>query len=449
MNFKNSVPLISVGIFTQPEIHFFLEGNFSPQQNSQVLTGECSARVSKDSIVIENSDATFTFPSGFTLLPDTADSSFVLNDVTIGVQFHWQRKEDQRFVGGLKFIKTGNTITAINVVSIEEYLKSVISSEMSADSSMQLLKAHAITSRSWLIAQLEKSRELKAGKEKYQSLFESAIGRIRWYDREDHELFDVCADDHCQRYQGVTKAYTDSVQHAVKATQGEVVMFDDKVCDARFSKSCGGVTETFENVWEPVSFPYLAKVVDTPNETTTFDLTFSKEENAEQWIRSSPDAFCNTTDKKILSQVLLKYDQETTDFFRWTVEYSQAEIADLIRHRSGIDFGGIVDLIPVERGKSSRLVKLKIVGTKKAFVIGKELEIRRTLSSSHLYSSAFIVEKFEVVNGLPGRFVLRGAGWGHGVGLCQIGAAVMGEKGYPHEKILAHYFPHSGIMRIY
>ncbi len=376
-------------------------------------------------------------------------SEFVLNDVTIGVQFHWQRKEDQRFVGGLKLIREGENITAINVVSIEDYLTSVISSEMSADCSLNLLKAHAITSRSWLLAQLEKSKALKAGGVKYQSLVETETERIRWYDREDHANFDVCADDHCQRYQGITKAYTASVKEAVESTGGFVVMHNGVVCDARFSKSCGGVMEEFQHVWEPVRYAYLAAVVDTPDETTPLALDFSHEENADKWIRGNPQAFCNTTDKKTLSQVLLKYDQETTDFFRWKVEYEQAQLAEIICRRSGIDFGQIVDLVPVERGKSSRLTKLKIVGTKRTMTIGKELEIRRTLSNSHLYSSAFVVDKHEVVNGIPARFTIQGAGWGHGVGLCQIGAAVMGEQGYSYDKILVHYFPHTEIKKIY
>lgn len=449
LNFESTVPVITVGIFAEPEIHFSLDGSFDTSLPIGTLSGKYTAKISEGRFVLERKDTVQIVDAEIILHPTNAECSFILNDVMIGVQFHWQRKEDQRFVGGLKLTRTGDTITAINVVSIEEYLKSVISSEMSADCSMQLLKAHAITSRSWLLAQLEKSRELKSEKKEYQSLFESPTERIRWYDREDHELFDVCADDHCQRYQGVTKAYTGSVEQAVKDTRGDVVIHGGKVCDARFSKSCGGVTETFENVWEPVRFPYLESVVDTPAEKTTFNLDFSKEESVVHWIRSGPDAFCNTTDKKILSQVLLKYDQETTDFFRWRVEYTQAEIAELIRRKSGIDFGEIVDLIPVERGKSSRLIRLKIVGSKKTFTLGKELEIRRTLSPSHLYSSAFIVEKLDVVNGLPGRFVLHGAGWGHGVGLCQIGAAVMGEKGYSHDKILAHYFRNTEIKKIY
>ncbi len=449
MTFEGSAAVINVGILTQPEIHFSLDGSYDSPQTGDIPSGECIARISEAGIVIEHGDAVSKGSDEFSIRPANSNCSFVLNDVTIGVQFHWQRKEDQRFVGGLKLVKTGDMIAAINVVSIEDYLMSVISSEMSADCSMQLLKAHAITSRSWLLAQLEKSRSLNTGKKKYESQFESQTERIRWYDREDHELFDVCADDHCQRYQGVTKAYTASVQQAVEGTRGEVVMYDGRVCDARFSKSCGGVTETFENVWEPVRFPYLDSVHDMPAGQLNSPFDFSKEKNAENWIHSSPPAFCNTSDKKVLSQVLLKYDQETTDFFRWGVEYAQEEIAGLIHRKSGIDFGGIVDLIPIERGKSARLIKLKIIGTKKTLIVGKELEIRRLLSTSHLYSSAFIVKKLDVVNGLPGRFTIHGAGWGHGVGLCQIGAAVMGEQGYSHEKIIAHYFPHTQIKTIY
>ncbi len=270
---------------------------------------------------------------------------------------------------------------------------------------------------------------------------------IRWYDREDHTIFDVCADDHCQRYQGITKASSRQVADAVRATRGQVLAYDDgEICDARFSKCCGGVTEEFQYCWENTPKPYLLAVRDGTG-TMPHDLT--KEANAEEWIRSAPDSFCNTSDRKVLSQVLNDYDQETPDFYRWHVTYTQEELAALIKEKTGTDFGGIVDLVPVERGKSGRICRLKIVGTKATLTIGKELEIRRTLSKSHLYSSAFVVDKEGSKDGLPERFVLTGAGWGHGVGLCQIGAAVMGEQGYGYDRILLHYYRGADIKKLY
>jgi stage II sporulation protein D len=279
---------------------------------------------------------------------------------------------------------------------------------------------------------------------------------IKWYDHEAHKNFDVCADDHCQRYQGITRASTSRAIEAVSATRGEVLMYEGKICDARFSKCCGGAFEEFQNCWENVRHPYLIGQRDSQTTNKLPDLTIEAE--ADKWIRTSPVAFCNTQDKKILSQVLNNYDQETADFYRWKVSYSQEELSELIHKRSGIDFGKIIDLIPVERGTSGRLVRLKIVGTLRTLTIGKELEIRRTLSNSHLYSSAFVVDKEykeedreykEEEQKIPSRFILTGAGWGHGVGLCQIGAAVMGEKGYKYEEILSHYYPGSMIERQY
>jgi SpoIID/LytB domain protein len=320
---------------------------------------------------------------------------------------------------------------------------------MSATSSIELLKAHAVISRSWLLAQVIKGKELKQSAKKYNPVFETATEYIRWYDREDHTNFDVCADDHCQRYQGITRQTSELVRQAINETFGLVLMHNNKVCDARFSKSCGGVAETFENVWEPEVHPYLQAIVDNLQNPEGFDLNLTNEIVAENWIRNTPPAFCNTHDKQVLSQVLNDYDQETTDFYRWKVVYSQQVIAELIARKSGRDFGDIIDLIPVERGNSGRLKKLKIVGSKRILTIGKELEIRKTLSESHLYSSAFVVDKRNVVNGIPQEFVLTGAGWGHGVGLCQIGAAVMGEKGYSFTEILMHYFRGAQLEKLY
>ncbi len=436
-----SVPQVKVGIMNEPAVSFVFNKNYSVDGVS--VTGQQKAEV-KDNRISWNGE----LYDQLDFVPvDTASDYFELLDVTIGVNFHWERKENQSFKGSLRLIIEDNKITAINILSVEEYLLSVISSEMSASASLELLKAHAVISRSWLLAQIEKNKKLVANNTEYNTCEISENEMIRWYDREDHVNFDVCADDHCQRYQGITRASTQAVRDAIKATWGQVVMYGGELCDARFSKCCGGVYEEFENCWEPVHYNYLEARRDGANELDFPDLTI--EENAEKWILSSPEAYCNTTDTKILSQVLNNYDQETTDFYRWKVEYTQEELSELIKVRSGIDYGKILDLQPVARGKSARLYKLRIIGEKKTLVIGKELEIRRTLSPSHLYSSAFVVEKLDIRENVPGRFILRGAGWGHGVGLCQIGAAVMGEKGYNYKEILLHYFINASVNNLY
>ena len=426
----------------EPEVYFVLFGEYRLADGT-IVTGEQHAEVTAEGQVAWNG----TVADVVTFEP-SENGYFELKGVTIGVNFHWERKEDQRFSGALHLIVENGKLTAVNVLPVEDYLLSVISSEMSATASLELLKAHAVISRSWLLAQIDKNKRITEEHEDYKACEEGGEDEmIKWYDREDHVNFDVCADDHCQRYQGITRQSTERVRDAIKATWGEVLTYGGELCDARFSKCCGGVYEEFENCWEPKHYDYLEARRDGEDEMNFPDLT--KEAAAEEWILTSPKAFCNTTDKQILSQVLNNYDQETTDFYRWTVEYTQEELAALILKRSGVDYGQILDLQPVARGTSGRLYKLKIVGTKKTITIGKELEIRRTLSPSHLYSSAFIVERHDVTDGVPGKFVLRGAGWGHGVGLCQIGAAVMGEKGHNYKEILLHYFINANITTLY
>lgn len=395
-------------------------------------------------------------------------SDFVLKEVTIGVDFHWQRKEDQRFKGALEFIIEGQRLTAVNRVRVEDYLTSVISSEMSASASEELLKAHAVISRSWLLANMKdldkRYPSLKTHPERHRCEMpptpHEGEEKIKWFERDAHTHFDVCADDHCQRYQGITRATRATVQKAIEATRGQVLTSEGSICDARFSKCCGGAFEEFAYCWDNIRYPYLkrkADLVDAKYKAPTLpDLT--QEEEAERWIRTAPKAFCNTHNQSILSQVLNSYDQETTDFYRWKVTYTQDELSRLIYQRSGTDYGAVIDLIPVARGTSGRLWKLKIVGTKRSCTIGKELEIRRTLSASHLYSSAFVVDKEgeqEIgdntagLTHVPARFTLTGAGWGHGVGLCQIGAAVMGAQGYDYQTILAHYFEGTELTNLY
>lgn len=364
---------------------------------------------------------------------------FTLCDVTIGVEFHWQRKEAQSFKGGIEFYAADGAVTVINDINAEEYLKSVISSEMNAHASLELLKAHAVISRSWLIAQIsKKGTDAKNGGKGMRA---DGNEIVKWYDRDDHDLFDVCADDHCQRYQGITKAYIPTVKRAVEETRGEVLVSDGEICDARFSKCCGGATEEFGYCWEDKDVEYLKGVRDSADEAPLPDLTTECE--AEKWIAAEPEAFCNTSDGEILRQILNDFDMETNDFYRWQVRYSQQELSDIVRERSGIDFGTIESLTPLERGVSGRISRLRIDGSKRSMIIGKELEIRKTLSRSHLYSSAFTVKREN------GDFVIYGAGWGHGVGLCQIGAAVMGSKGYGYREILAHYYKGARVEAVY
>ena len=444
----SSEPLINVGILSENKIDFELYGDF--EYNNKKYSGIFSAQLINGKIVCKsNKEKIAETNELYFKTMDPEGDSFLIKDVVIGVKFHWERKEKQRFLGSLKIIIEDGKLTAINVVPIESYLISVVSSEMSARSSLQLLKAHAIVSRSWLVAQMEKSKSIKQQNTEYNTVYENENELIKWYDREDHKNFDVCADDHCQRYQGITKVYSEIARQAVKETKGIIVAYDDKICDARYSKSCGGLTEAFENVWEPVKYEYLSAVIDYKFEPDNYNFDFSNEVNARKWILGNPPAFCNTKDKKILSQVLLDFDQETTDFYRWKIEYTQTEISNLIKEKSGIDFGEILDLIPVERGASARLIKLKIVGSKKTLIIGKELEIRRILSQSHLYSSAFVVRKVIKENKVPAKFIISGAGWGHGVGLCQIGAAVMAAQGYNFDEILLHYFTNARLFKLY
>ena len=432
---RSKQPEVSVGIVSGQKIHFALNAPYTAK--GETIGGDQLVEFSEGGILWNGNtyrELTFT--------PQQPDASFSLYDVTIGVNFHWERKETQIFNGTLRLVVEADQITAINMLPVEKYLVSVISSEMSATSSIELLKAHAVISRSWLLAQMEKRKQLNGGQNSFFSFIKKDDELIRWYDREDHQIFDVCADDHCQRYQGITKASSRSVDAAVKATKGQILMYEDEICDARYGKCCGGMTEEFQYCWEDTRKPYLMAIPDSRNgNRISGDL--SKEEYAEKWIRTSPDAFCNTHDKEILSQVLNDYDQETTEFYRWKVEYTQEELTALVNEKLKMDLGTITDLIPLERGKSGRIWKLKIVGTEKTFTIGKELEIRRTLSESHLYSSAFVVDKRE------GKFILTGAGWGHGVGLCQIGAAVMSTQGYNYDQILLHYYRGAEIKKIY
>ncbi len=427
-------PKIRVGIMAAREIRFCLNDSYTDGRSS--FEGEMSisavqGRLSWNGVLIDS----------LTLKPNDHGATFTLHDVTIGIGFHWERKEEQTFPGQLKFIVEDGLVRAINILPVEEYLTSVISSEMKPTASREFLRAHAVISRSWVLAQL-RSPYHKADAAKPITNDHILNRIIKWYDHDQHTLFDVCADDHCQRYQGRTRIISAAAQAAVKDTFGQTLVSEGHLCDARFSKCCGGITEEFETCWQDEHKPYLVALRDSSiNEGALPDLTV--EENARQWILSEPKSFCNSADGNILSESLNGYDLETPDFYRWTVEYTTAQISDIFRRKSGLDIGDIVDLRPIKRGPSGRIYELEIQGTKSTVTIGKELEIRRTLSESHLFSSAFVIEKTQ------DGFILKGAGWGHGVGLCQIGAAVMAAKGYTYREILQHYYPHTALGRFY
>ncbi|MBF1453519.1 MAG: SpoIID/LytB domain-containing protein [Prevotella nigrescens] len=438
---RKEEPIVSVGIVSASKLCFSLNAPYTVCGSQRC--GKQVVELSEGRILWEN-----TLYDELLFEPTDAQSSFTLEDVTIGVNFHWERKEVQTFLGKLRFIVQDNNICAINELPVETYLTSVISSEMRATSSLELLKAHAVISRSWLLAQMEQRKAENNNVEKQSSFFKTDEEIVRWYDREDHKRFDVCADDHCQRYQGITKAANKHVVEAIQQTAGEILTSHGEICDARYSKCCGGAVEEFQYCWENIRKPYLQALPDTMPDTTSLP-NLTNEAVARQWILSSPNAFCNTTDQKVLSQVLNDFDQETTDFYRWTQIYSQAEVKQLLEEKLEVQFGNIIDLIPMERGKSGRIYRLKIIGTQRTLIIGKELEIRRALSKSHLYSSAFIVEKAGIKDGVPQKFIIKGAGWGHGVGLCQIGAAMMGKQGYRYEEILLHYYKGAEITKAY
>ena len=423
--------VIRIGILSRKEISVFFHGPYLKDDSLYSGLHHFSIKDLKDELVF--------------LPASLGNGCFEIEDVTIGKEFHWQRLENQRFKGKLILRNDGDSITAINVIDIEEYLKSVISSEMNANASFEFLKAHTIISRTWVTNRLKKGRREEgnhSGKEarreegQEEGMTESESERIRWYDDSQHTGFDVCADDHCQRYQGITRITNPTAVEAVESTRGQVLTHNGEIIDARFSKCCGGAFETFENCWQPTHKPCLEAGRDTADRKATLP-DLSEEANARNWIDERPEAFCNTADEEVLSQVLNDYDLTTKGFYRWRQDYSRQELSDIIRDRSGIDFGDVSDLIPLQRGVSGRITRLKIVGSKRTMIIGKELEIRKTLSTTHLYSSAFTIDKSD------DKFILHGAGWGHGVGLCQIGAAMMAHLGYNHRQILAHYYPGS------
>jgi len=430
-------PKIKVGIMDrQTEVIGHLTGNFRANE-SRLISDGFVARTEGDVIVLIGATNHEIVRSPSVSLTARKNSTFQLFNVTIGNRFHWQREEDQTYQGDLTLqLREDGTICAINDISLEDYLKSVISSEMSAEGPIEFLKAHAILSRSWVLAAIGRGGK---GETTFRTTKASEEEIIRWYDREDHDLFDVCSDDHCQRYHGMTKVVSERAEEAIRKTKGTVITYRDEICDARYSKACGGITEDFETAWNDKRIPYLRSIPDA----TTSHHPIGTEEEATAWIFSKPDAYCNTTDPHLLGKILPGVDRETKNFFRWRVEYSRKELEGILRKKTGFDFGTLKEIVPLSRGPSGRISHLKIVGSKKNIVVGKELEIRRWLSHTHLYSSAFIV-RFE-----GDRVAFHGAGWGHGVGLCQIGAAVMATQGFSAEEILKHYFSGVQIKKIY
>jgi stage II sporulation protein D len=448
-------PLLRVGLMSDralPTVKLTLAGPYKASNSEVLESGEYIAL--NDGGLVRLAGSASINAQSLALTPVDFDASrATIHGITIGVDFHWERSESQTFQGSVVLSPQSDGLLVINELPLEAYLVSVISSEMSASAPGELLRAQAIVSRSWLLAQMRNRYKPAGGnsRDKGAAADQSPeTEMIRWWDRENHADFDVCADDHCQRYQGISKAFSKEAFEAVRDTRGRVLMWGDEICDARYSKSCGGMTEEFRAAWEDRDVPYLQAVYDGEDDGAGCPMPLSGESNAGEWIKSRPAAFCNTESVELLARILPGFDQETRDFFRWEVEYSNEELSRIILDRTGLDVGRLVSLEAIERGKSARIVRLKIVGEKRTAEIGKELFIRRALSRSHLYSSAFVVDaERDSAGEYPLRFKLIGAGWGHGVGLCQIGAAVMAERGYNHEPILAHYLRGVSLRAVY
>ena len=457
MDYGPKGPLVSVGIMKGENIDYILHGGFEnlgktqPKRKDNNKGNHEIDDASPDGVskcILNNGE----YYRELRFSPSSPSSSFTLKGVTIGIGFHWQRTENQTFSGSLRLVRIGGQLQAINVLPVEDYLKSVISSEMKATAPLELLKAHAVISRSWLLCQIARRKDAQFGY-RYEALgdhtAEGGQTGLKWYGRDDHALFDVCSDDHCQRYQGLTREISPRAALAVDLTRGLVLTSGGELCDTRFSKCCGGITEAYSTCWDNKDVPYLQPVTDNPANTAA--PCFDSEEQAERFILDAgADAFCNTRDRQLLAQALNDYDTETPDFFRWRVEYSQAELSALVLKKTGRDLGQIADIVALKRGRSGRIWLLEIRGTKQTLRIGKELEIRRALSPSHLYSSAFTVRKHNPdPQGIPQTIELIGAGWGHGVGLCQIGAAVMASRGYTYRQILCHYYKNTQLDKFF
>ena len=435
----------------EPEIKVALLQNYKEARlnlkGSFILSGEQT--ISGDIIVIvRQRGLVLCDPAGLEIVSGKAirlsaqnKAIFTVSDVKIGIDFHWQRSQEQSFNGNIFLaVASDSSFNLISEIKLEDYLESVISSEMSAEAPFEFLKAQAVVARSWLVAMLEKK---KTARSNTSSKTENEI--IVWQDVNDHAGFDVCADDHCQRYQGVTRIISDNVREAIAATRGMFLVSGQEICDARYYKACGGQTDIFPTAWEDKSPDYLKSITDSMQQHPPIE----SEAEAEDWLSGRPQAYCDTTDKDLLGKILPAFDQETLAFYRWKIIYSRQELEEIIRKKSGIDFGTLQNLIPLERGPSGRIFKLRIEGSNRTVVVGKELEIRRWLSQSHLLSSAFIVLKTKEVDGSVKSFTFTGGGWGHGVGMCQIGAAVMAAKGFKAEQILAHYFQGANLKKLY
>ena len=446
-------PRIKVGIVDGPPLlELSLTGQFFTAEGTRLSDGHYKASLNEDGRVRLDGPVLLESPV-LTIYPENFETCHLtLHEVTIGIDFHWERREELTYQGNFRISPSSPGLAAINELPLESYIVSVISSEMSASSPPELLRAHAIMSRSWLLAQLAGKSEADETSSKITCVpAEEPSGEIvRWYGHECHRYYDVCGDDHCQRYQGITRAFSREVFDAVEHTRGNVLVHGGEICDARYSKSCGGMTEAFSSAWEDKEVPYLKPIYDGAGMPTGFFKPLSNPAYATRWITASPPAYCNSASAVLLERVLPGFDQETQDFYRWEVSYSASYLSELLSAKLGVDFGTIITLEPIERGESGRIIKLKITGEKRSRIIGKELEIRKALSPSHLYSSAFVIRAaLDPLTNKPKRFHLVGAGWGHGVGLCQIGAAVMADLGYSHREILAHYFRGAELKRLY